>query len=465
MHHYKVLIHYRFRSVLFVGLCLIQTAGCDVWGGPSYTVIVDPGHGGAPTAGYDDKWDPVTEKYLSPYLYGMRYGKYEEHKVMLDLARRVHYYLQLTESEKGWEEFQGILRQFSDQKEFTRVRFQSVMSREEGWEKQGLGAGHPDVNEPFRLYDFPNRKVKSKIIPGRLSYINSQKPYLVVSLHMNPAGPGNEGGMAAVLAPGYSTFDQLRRIHLNNEDEARFEALPWSDYWLINQAGWNRMEIAIADTWVYFHGFWVKKNMEEPWMEKNRGLRHNMIQWRYRDPKGWVEKARKGGPGPYSMKYSQFRAEGPFWDREKAMPEHWRREATVPGTSIKFGGDNHYASNELMRFVQFGSRKLDDRLNREGKKAIPEIVDPFVSTYSLPTLVNAIVAYLEIGHLDVKKDRLFILNNKDVIARSLAVGVYSLFAGLELKPYDGPFKPASKPLNFKKYEEYEKGNYFKLVTE
>ncbi len=446
-------------------LFLLQTASCDVWGGPSYTVVVDPGHGGAPTAGYDDKWDPVTNKYLSPYLYGMRYGKYEEHKVMLDLARRVHYYLKLTETDEGWQEFQGILKQFSDQKEFTRIRFRSVMSRDEGWEKKGLGAEHPDVNEPFRLYDFPDRKNKKKIIPGRLSYINSEKPYLVVSLHMNPAGPGNDGGMAAVLAPGYSTFDKIRSIHLNNAPDAAFDALPWSDYWLINQAGWSRKEIAIADTWVYFHGFWVKKNLKEPWLEKNRGLRHNMIQWRYRDPSGWVEKARKGGPGPYSMKYSEFRAEGPFWEREKSAPEHWRREATVPGTSIKFGGDNHYASNELMRYVQYGSRKLDAKLAREGKKAIPEIVDPFVSTYSLPTLVNAVVAYLEIGHLDVKKDRLFILNNKDVIARSLAAGIYSLFAGLELKPYEGPSRPVSKPLNFKKYEEYEKGNYFNIVTD
>ncbi|MBU42459.1 MAG: N-acetylmuramoyl-L-alanine amidase [Spirochaetaceae bacterium] len=455
----------RWAAIILFAVAIVQTSSCDVWGGPSYTVIVDPGHGGAPTPGYDDKWDPVTKKYLSPYLYGMRYGKYEEHMVMLDLARRVHHYLQLTETDKGWEEFRKILTQFSDQKEFTRVRFRSVMSREEGWQKKGLGADHPDVNVPFRLYDFPNRKNPKELMPGRLTYMNSEKPYLVVSLHMNPAGPGNDGGMAAVLAPGYSTFDKIRRIHLNEGSREEFDALPWSDYWLINQPGWNRMEIAIADTWVYFHGFWVKKNMKEPWLEKNRGLRHNMIQWIYRDPDDWVEKARKGGPGPYSMKYSEFRAEGPFWEREKEAPEHWRREAKVPGTSINYGGDNHYASDELMRFVQYGSRKLDRKLGEQGKKAIPEIVDPFVSTYSLPTLVNAVVAYLEIGHLDVKKDRLFILNNKDVIAKSLAVGVYSLFAGLELKPYDGPFRPASKPLDFKKYEEYEKGNYFEIVTE
>ena len=216
--------------ILCILVFLLQTASCDVWGGPSYTVVVDPGHGGAPTAGYDDKWDPVTGKYLSPYLYGMRYGKYEEHKVMLDLSRRVHYYLKLTETEEGWKEFEKILRQFSDQKEFTRIRFRSVMSRDEGWEKKGLGASHPDVNEPFRLYDFPNRKNKKEMVPGRLSYINSEKPYLVVSLHMNPAGPGNEGGMAAVLAPGYSTFDKIRGIHLKNAPDAAFDALPWSDY-------------------------------------------------------------------------------------------------------------------------------------------------------------------------------------------------------------------------------------------
>ncbi|MCB1164533.1 MAG: N-acetylmuramoyl-L-alanine amidase [Leptospiraceae bacterium] len=458
-----------WRNALILAALLFHLPGCDVWGGPSYTVVIDPGHGGAPVPGNDDKWDPVTKKYLSPYLYGMRYGKYEEHQLMLDLARRVHYYLKLTESDEGWKQFQTILKQFSDQKEFTRIRLRSVMSRTEGWTASGLKADDPRVNIPFRLYDFPDRKDPSKMVPGRLSYINSEHPYLVVSLHMNPAGPGNDGGMAAVLAPGYETFEKLRKLTLSNKSvedkEKAYNELPWAPFWLINQPGWSRLQIATADTWVYFHGYWVKQNMKDPWLEKNRGLRHNMIQWIYRDPAGWAEKARKGGPGPYATKHSEFRAEGPFWDREKADPEAWRREGPVPGTDIKFGGDNHFASNELMRYVQYGTRQISPELARQSKKAIPEIIDPFVSTYSLPTLVNAVVAYLEIGHLDVQKDRTFILKYKDEIARSLAVGIYSLFTGLKLKPYQGPFKPTSKPLDFKKYENYKAGNYFDIVTD
>lgn len=434
-------------------------SGCDLSSVPAYTVIIDPGHGGAPINRRDDKWDPVTRTFLNRYYYGMKHGKHEEHKVMLSLSRKVHSLLKLTETEEGWKQFEAILRKYTNQKEIKRIQLTSVMTRDDGWDDRDLEADHPDVNVPYRLYDFPGREDPRKMKPGRISYINSLRPELVVSLHMNPAGKGNPGGMAAVLSPGYKTFDHIRKIHMGKAPESDFDKMLWSDYWLINEPGWSRFQMARADTWVYFHGFRTNKEGTAPWIEKNRGIRQNLITWAYRDDPDWIEKARKQLPGPYTRNYKEFKAEGKYWDRERSQEEFWRREAAVEGTQIKVGGDNHYASDQLMRYVLYGLRSKNPELRKKG--ALGDIVNPFVSTYSLPTFVNAVVAYLEIGHLDVARDRNMIFNYQDHVAESLAVGIYALFAPFEPRAdYKGPFKPSGKPLDFKKY-----GDYFDEVVD
>lgn len=453
-----------FRARAF--LLLLSLLSCDTpaFGTPVYDVVVDPGHGGAPTQRNDDMWDPVTKRYLNVYNMGMKYGKHHEYQLVLQISKKVHAYLKLTESESGWKRFEEMLRVFSPQKDFQRIVLRSTMSRTDNWEDRKISEDDPHVNAPYRHYDFPAKGNANKMEPGRLSFINHTHPYLVLSIHLNPAGPGQTGGMAAVLAPGFRTFDHMRQITLGKKPRSSFSKLPWSCCWLKNQAGWNEEEVALADTWVYFHGYWTNKQNTAPWLEKNRGLRYNMISWNYRDADGWESKAAKQGPGPYAIKYAEFVPEGRFWDREKAAPEAWRREVAVPGTQTKWGGDNHYASDELMRFVQYGLRTLKPEMRKNG--AIGGIVDPFVSTYGLPTLVNAISAYLEIAHLNVERDRNMVLHQQDEIARSLAVGIYSLFAGLQLRPgYKGPYRPTAKPLDFGKYENYEKGNYFKIVAD
>lgn len=430
---------------------------------PVYRVVIDPGHGGAPKKEKDDRWDPVTKRYLDNYNYGMKYKNIYEYRVVLPIARKVHHYLQLTE--KDWKKFEELLRNYSSQDTFPRVILKSYMTRTKNWEDTKIPVTSPRVNDPFRLYDFPVNKV---IKPGRISYINSLKPHLVVSIHTNPGGKNHPGGMFAVLAPGFPTFDLLRRIFLGQEKKSEFEKLPWAPYWLVNEKGWTKLEMAFSDTWVYFHGFRWNKKTNAPWLEKNRGIRHNMVTWAYNDPPAWVEEAirqrEKKLPGPYTLDYKKFKPEGKYWEREKGEPEYWKREKPLPELGIRFGGDNHYASDELLRFIQYGLRMQYPGLEKEGK--ISGIVDPYVSTYALPTLVNAICAYLEIGHLDVKRDRDLLLKYPDDIARALAAGIYSLFAGLEIKKeYRGKFKPRGKNVDFKKYIEHKDGNYFEKVVE
>ena len=418
-------------------------------------MIVDPGHGGLNSKKPDDKWDPVTGEYLSYFFYGTAFRQYHEHKIMMQLGRRVHHYLKLTESASGWLEFEKILRQFSDQKTFERIEIDAELSRTESYDE--LPAGTPDVNSRYRLYDFPDKN--KRIQEGRISWMNQQQPHLIVSLHMNPAGVGHKGGMAAVLAPGFKTFDMLRRIHLGEAPLSRFTNSPWNEKWLVTDSGWTQFEAARADTWVYFNGFRTNRHGTALNTDKNRGIRYNMINWTYADPPGWPKLYNPNQPGRFAAKFKDFRPEGKFWEREMAPPELWRREDGVLG----YGGDNHYATDELMRFVQQGARIQVPALRKPGQ--IGPIEPPYVSTYSLPTLTNAIVAYLEIAFINREVDRRLVIEHREEVARSLAVGVYSLFRGLEPKKNFGPYKPRGKPVDWKRYESLPGGSYFKVVAD
>lgn len=419
--------------------------------------MLDPGHGGAIVTRRDDKWDPVTGKYLDFYLSGMMYGQMTEHEVVLDLSLKVRKYLELTRSEEGWAEFEKILRVFSPQEKFERIVFRVDMAREDNYIMRGKKPSDPDVNAPYRMYDFPSSPGSSRMEMGRFSYINSKKPYLVLALHLNPAEGANPGGMGAVLSPGYPTFELLRKITLGQTPASEFYKSPWAKSWLISDYGFNQLESAKGDAWVYFHGYRMKKD-GTPWLEKNRGLRYNMVMWRYRDPPGWEKIAARGGPGPYALKYNEFQAVGPFFDRERSPVELWRRE----GGPLGYGGDNHYASDELLRFLQMGVPAMVPSRREPG--SMGTIVPPFVSTYGLPTFTNAICAYLEVAHLNRTRDRTMVLDHQDEVAKSLAAGVYSLFRGMKLRSFQG-LRPRGAPLNFEKYEKAPGGNYFEQVVD
>ncbi|MCB1308158.1 MAG: N-acetylmuramoyl-L-alanine amidase [Leptospiraceae bacterium] len=428
---------------------------------PQYTVVLDPGHGGAPLRRPDDKWDVVTGKYLSYYAPGMtardENGRLlHEHLVTLDLARAVKQYLDWTHSDQGWRKFSELLNEFSDQNTYERIVIDARMSRKDSWNHRFRSTEHPEVNAPYRLYDFPDPE-SGKMRNGRISFINRLQPHLVVSLHTNPAGAGHDGGMAAVLSPGYETFEMIRRIHLNDKPVSFFQQSPWYGKWLVTDPGWSQYEAARADTWVYFNGWRTNRSGTAIDRNKNRGIRYNMFNWRYRDPPGWEKLHDESEPGPYATAFREFRAEGPFWDRERGQAESWRREGGVMG----YGGDNHLATDELMRFVQYGVRRLEPGMRSDA--AIGPILNPYVSTYSLPTFVNAICAYLEIAHLNRLRDRKLIIQHRDEVARSLAVGIYSLFRGLHLRGEIGPYQPRGNPIQFERYENLPEGNYFERV--
>ncbi len=430
-----------------------------------HIVVIDPGHGGADNKRLDDKWDVLTGGYLDYYNTGMTYHEWKEYQVVMDLARRVEYYLTLPETDEGWERFSNLIKQFDPGAVPRRARWKILMARTYNWEDKFSDPFEKNVNDDFRLYDYPEDEEHPDkgMRDGRISFINQQKPELVVSLHLNPAGYGNPGGMTAVLTPGYRTFDLIRHIHLDKEPISRFESLPWATdgNWLITDDGWSRYQAARADTWVYFNGFRTTKNGKAADLSKNRGLRYNMFRWRYADSAEWVEIAKKQEPGPYTRNFADFQPTGKYWDRERGQAELWRREDGIPG----FGGDNHYAADEIMKFVQYGVRKLAPSLNH--KYSVGPIQKPYVSAYTLPNYVNAISAYIEIGHLNRKRDRITLIDHGEQVAQSIAVGIYSLFYGLKVHrdKIRTPYMPRGTALDFAKYRNMKEGNYFKMVVE
>lgn len=413
---------------------------------PVFRIVVDPGHGGVakdPKAQHGDKYDSVTQTYLETYKQGTEHGNITERKVVLDLAKEVHRILKQTETDAGWKEFEGYLKLFSKKTDFTRVTFESKLTRESSFDDDPTS---DDPNAIYRLYDFPDPKtgVRRK---GRLSKINEHKPHLVLSLHLNPASKGQTGGMGAVLTPGYKTFSQIKKISEKKKSQNAFVNGPWSD-WLIFQSGWSKLENAMADTWIYLHGYWTKKNGKETDVSKFEGYRQNMISWRYADDPNWEKQI--GKPGPYATTHEDFSETGKFWEREKGKKEEWRREGGKEG----FGGDNHYVTKELMRFVQYG---LPVQL-KEKDSPYPElgpIQKPYISTYSLPTYTNALCAFIEIGYVNRSRDMKYLTQNKKETAISLAVGIYSLFVGLDVKKnVNLPYNPKGKKVNWERYETY-----------
>ena len=423
-----------------------------------YTIVIDPGHGGVPQKPYQlygDKYDPVRGEYIESFKEGAVYKKKTERRIVLALSREIKKILDLTATEKGFNRFREYIRYFSDG-EYPRIHIKSHLSRTDDY-RDNLFRARDDKNAKYRLYDFPDIKT-GKMMPGRISRINSLRPHMVVSLHLNPSYKTHPGGMAAVLTPGYETFDLLRNITLGKASRETFLKTPWSN-WMIFRDRWSPLQTAWADAWIYFNGYWSDKSGKKTVMDDFEGYRQNMISWKYRED-DWLDK-RKAGKGAYALDHNQFVAQGPFWDRERGKAEKWRREGGLEG----YGGDNHYAANEIMKFVQYGVRKMMPLEEGKYRKMGP-INPPYISTYSMPTFVNAISAYLEIGYIDKKQDMFYIEKKRKLVAASIAVGIYSLIHGIELKnDNDMPYIPKGRQIDFGRYENLPEGNYFRIVAD
>lgn len=428
------------QSYFFYSLFLIAFTLGEVGAVPC-RVVLDPGHGGmyiSPTRIYGDKFDVQKGHFLDSYKAGARHREIYEHERVYRIGAGVKELLVKSQDPTESKKLKRILNKYGTIKGKVRP-IEVHLSRENSYFSRYLSIDE-DVNAPYRLFDFPDKRT-GKLRKGTISRINDLKPHLVVSLHLTGGNAPKNGAMGSVITPSYRTFSQaLQYVHGNKSKRkkirAQFKASPWKN-WFLSAASYGRFEMFLLDSWVYFTGSWSTPSGLEPYKGKFRGLRHNMVSWSYQQP---------DIAPPKHLKY--FKPKGPFWNREKGQAEIWRREDGPEG----YGGDNFYASQQLLRY----SRKSLIINKVDSEKTAPVLIDPFLSTWSVPTYTNAVSAFLELGYLSNKKDRYRLTNHLDLYIEGLTAGIYSLCYPMNSQKV----RLKSKPINWDRYLNYQGKNYF-----
>lgn len=417
---------------------------------PLLRVVLDPGHGGLELPSRDrhgDRFDTLSGKYLSDFRAGAAWKGFNESEITWSIASKTAEILKDAGPEGDFRKFEKILRKYGRPVE--RIYIETCMSRDSG---NNIKADDPDPNAAYRLFDYPDSS--GQMLPGRISFINSLKPRLVVSIHLAASGSNDYHAINPVIAAPFSFMvkglDYLRGRRTGRDF---FYSSRFRD-WFIEVETRTPFSWYLSDVSQYFTGYPLDEN-RNICTDRFRGYRHNMIQWSYRDRGGWEKKAFSHSRwSPYSADYRDFAPAGKFWDRERSVYEAYRRDGGEEG----FGGDNAYASFEIVRYILASLQKNGgyDREFTPGR--------PYASIWIMPVYINAISAYFELGYLKRKKDRIMMTERQQEIAEGIAAGIYSLLAGIEPDGEDKiSYPPKGKKIDLKKYDISSERSYFDEV--
>jgi hypothetical protein len=443
----------KYISIAFVSLAAVFTADfSERLEFPVYRVVLDPGHGGIAMADrkrHGDRYDSISRSYLQDFKEGAANAGLEEHAIVYSIAKKVEAILVGCSPGGNFSTFHPLLERYSD-KPWNRISIECFMSRGRSISREDEPK-RKDPNAPFRVFDFPGEN--GTIRPGRVSYINSLCPQLVVSLHITNRGAAYYRGMNPVIAAPYS-FMYRGLLYLKGIEKSRdfFFSGPYRD-WFDESDERTGFEWFLNDAVLYFTGYTLNGNRT---VNRNgfRGYRYNMVRWNYRDAGGWEEEAR-AHPAytQYSSELDTFAVRGKFWEREQSDYEVYRREGGNEG----YGGDNHYASAEIIRYILLSleKRNLYHPDQRPGR--------PYISVWHIPLHVNAINAFLELGYLSRPWHRYLLTHRQDEIAEGVAVGIYSLLAGLEPREGGSRFTPKGKRIDLGKYSSRNTTSYFNMA--
>jgi hypothetical protein len=422
----------------------------------AYRVVLDPGHGGRdiiPHTLYGDKFDRRLGTYLDKFREGARYRGVWEFEVMYDIAAKAKKILDKTATPSGRQEFKKILKKYG--KPGSEIEaIEAFVSRPAGY-IENYFENRNDLNAPFRLYDYPNQKTEA-VEPGTISRINALEPELVITLHLTHTEAPAAGGMATVITPGYRTYELAHRyVRADGDDRkkirARFGDTEWNR-WFVSDDRFKVFPSFMADAFIYYIGFWSKPDGVHTDYSRFRGYRHNLVSWSYADSDAIIESLYGQKGERYATTLAAFEPKGKFWEREKAEPETWRREDGPEG----YGGDNHYAGTEVLRYT----RKAFVVNGFDSPKTAPKILKPYISTWAVPTYVNAIAAFVELAHTTSKRDHLRMAKYRHIYAEAIAVSAYSLLYGMS-----DVGMAKGKRLPLERYENLPGGNYFKRVKQ
>lgn len=434
------------RDMKFIAMMLIVGTALAVAGvfenaqPHIFRVVLDPGHGGIGSSdieGFGDRYDLLSKRYLSPFAEGASYKGLWEHVLVYEIAAKAKAILDNCAPGGDFSKFQNILIRYTDE-EPKQIIIETSLSRSDSKNREEIFK-RKDPNAEYRLYDFPGND--GSILPARISRINAKKPHLVVCLHMTRDYSITYRGLNPVIvAPHAILHEGLLFLQGKIENKDFFYKSPYTD-WFHESNNKNSFNWFLSDVASYFTGYPLDKNGKLD-LTSFKGYRYNMVRWAYRDPPGWEEKARMHPLNSrYASNIDRFIPEGKFWQREKSIFEIYRRDGGEEG----YGGDNMYATSEIIRYILLSLHmKGEDHPHQK-------ITRPYISTWSVPLLVNAVTAFVELGSLANQRHRYIFTHKQDEIAEGIAVGVYSLLAGITLKKDSFPYIPKGKRIKLERY--------------
>jgi hypothetical protein len=260
--------------------------------------------------------------------------------------------------------------------------------------------------------------------------------------------------MNPVIVPPHG-FLRNGLLYLQGSVKSRrfFFSSPYGD-WFEESDERSGYEWFLNDVMIYFTGYPLNGDRSVQSGEF-KGYRYNMVTWSYRDDEGWERDARSHRDDTqYAASAKGFAARGKFWERESSAYENYRRDGGMEG----FGGDNHYASSEIIRYILMSLRLrgVDNYEQRLGR--------PYVSVWHMPIHVNAVSAFIELGYLDRAHFRYLLTRRQDEIAEGIAVGIYSLLSGIQPKATGRAGAPRGKRIDLKKYALSNNNSYFDAVV-
>lgn len=440
-------------TMIIISIALAVPGFVGRSGTPVYRVVLDPGHGGMAsvnTKTHGDRFDLLTGQYLVPFAEGAAYRKLWEHVLVYQIAVKTKHLLDHCSAAGDFQKFQKILSKYTDEVP-ERIIIAPSLSRGDSSDRREI-SGRADPNSEFRLYDYPDGT--GKILPGRISRINAVKPHLVVCLHMTRDWSTAYRGMNPVIVAPHSMLQQgLQYLQGKVKSRDFFDKSSYTD-WFQESSARGTFQWFLNDSAFYFTGYPLTRRGAVDY-GKFRGYRYNMVQWAYRDDDGWAKTAREHPEnGPYSRTLAGFAPSGRFWEREKTKFEAYRRDGGEEG----FGGDNLYATSELIRYILYSLHlKGEDHPHQR-------LTRPFISTWSVPLLVNAVTAFIELGSLANARHRYILVAKQDEIAEGLAVGIYSLLSGMKLKKSPYAQRPRGTRINLERYKLPDGTSYFDAVV-
>lgn len=424
-------------------------------------VLLHAGHGGrkiSPNKVYGDKWSPVKQHYLTPYYEGAIHENSKENEITYKIVKSVQKIFQNLSNINGKRKFENLLREFNHNKLLEENIIIDIQLARETDFYTSYFQHQEDPNAIYRLYDYPDSK-KKEVKAGILSKINKLKPHLIISVHLDTLNTPGFGSMYSIITPGYSTYKLGKKylleknIKKRNQYYIQFQKSGYTN-WFMNDTARTPFSSFLLDVCSYFTGNWCDYPPLSLKNTKYLGYRYNMLQWRYADLGDWKKLAKEGVANtPYSGNIKTFlEKDSLFWKRERSKEEEYRRENGFEG----IGGDNLYASQELLRYIRTHFYLSGAEPN---KKKIPKLDKPITSTWSLPTYTNAIHAFLELGSVKNIHDKKRFDLSYQLYSEAIAIGIYSLIYSMKPIKIDLDASPKGKKINFSKY-----GTYFQDVV-